>query len=43
MKKLSTLALATTLGILSFGAHAAENFAGLTWAKPPSIPIVPAT
>ena len=33
MKKLSTLALATTLGILSFGAHAAENFAGLTWGK----------
>ncbi|MHB0765936.1 hypothetical protein ACYCFC_16370 [Stutzerimonas sp. NM35] len=33
MKKLSTLALATTLGIFSFGAHAAENFAGFTWGK----------
>lgn len=33
MKKLSTLALASTLGIFSFGAHAAENFAGFTWGK----------
>ncbi|MCQ4295993.1 porin family protein [Pseudomonas stutzeri] len=33
MKKLSTLALATTLGAFSFGAHAAENFAGFTWGK----------
>lgn len=33
MNKLSTLALATSLGIFSFGAHAAENFAGLTWGK----------
>jgi len=33
MKKLSTLALATTLGIFSFGVHAAENFAGFTWGK----------
>ena len=33
MKKLSTLALATTLGVFSFGAHAAENFAGFTWGK----------
>lgn len=33
MKKLSTLALASTLVIFSFGAHAAENFAGFTWGK----------
>jgi opacity protein-like surface antigen len=33
MKKLSTLAIATTFGIFSFGTHAAENFAGLTWGE----------
>ena len=33
MKKLHTLALATSLGIFSLGAHAAENFAGLTWGE----------
>jgi len=33
MKKLSTLALATTFGIFSLGTHAAENFAGFTWGK----------
>lgn len=33
MKKLSTLALATTFGIFSLGTHAAENFAGFTWGE----------
>ena len=33
MKKLSTLAIATTLGMFTFGAHAAENFVGLTWGE----------
>ncbi|RSH68723.1 outer membrane beta-barrel protein [Stutzerimonas stutzeri] len=33
MKKLSTLAIATTFGIFSLGTHAAENFAGFTWGE----------
>ena len=33
MKKLSTLALATTFGIFSLSTHAAENFAGFTWGE----------
>ncbi|MBE7375156.1 outer membrane protein [Pseudomonas lopnurensis] len=33
MKKLHTLALATSLGLFSLGAHAAENFAGITWGE----------
>ena len=33
MNKLHTLAIATTLSILSLGAQAADNFAGLTWGK----------
>ncbi|QLF93254.1 outer membrane beta-barrel protein [Pseudomonas sp. ABC1] len=33
MNKLHTLALATTLGVFSLTANAAENFAGATWGK----------
>jgi opacity protein-like surface antigen len=33
MSKLHTLAIATTFSIFSFGAQAADNFAGLTWGK----------
>ncbi|CDZ95104.1 MULTISPECIES: outer membrane beta-barrel protein [Pseudomonadaceae] len=33
MKKITTLALATTFGMFSMGSHAAENFAGLTWGE----------
>ncbi len=33
MKKLSTLAIATTFGIFSLGTHAAESFAGFTWGE----------
>ena len=33
MNKLHTLAIATTLSVFTFGAQAADNFAGLTWGK----------
>ncbi|HCJ27745.1 MAG TPA: hypothetical protein DHV63_00170, partial [Pseudomonas sp.] len=33
MNKLHTLAIATSLSIFTLGAHAADNFAGLTWGK----------
>lgn len=33
MKTLQTLAIATSLSLVTLGAHAADNFAGLTWGK----------
>lgn len=33
MNKLHTLAIATSLSLFTLGAHAAENFAGLTWGE----------
>lgn len=33
MNKLHTLAIATSLSLFTLGAHAAENFVGLTWGE----------
>lgn len=33
MNNLHTLAIATSLSLFTLGAHAADNFAGLTWGK----------
>ncbi|GAB6390224.1 outer membrane protein [Stutzerimonas marianensis] len=33
MKTLQTLAIATSLSLVTLGANAADNFAGLTWGK----------